>query len=293
VPPLRFSPLHHSSEVDPLTGNFEKLTICRRCILPDTFPGISFDDQGICSHCRREEKKAARAPGRKADYRRRLDDARALAERIISQRAAGREYFCVGYDFFWQARAFSVPEYTPNMIVSSFAGQAFLDLYEIDADGKWLSLALDIGRFIEKELLLRDSGDEVVFGYIPGETTVVHNVNLLAAAYFARLSLHSGEEAHRRDSSTKQNREFMKLLQEIRTNVPLIISSTPDISLLDKDFRAFFLDAYIIALGKISVGGIIIEVSPPSIALYNAMKKKEHKRRKERFLKVINEFKRM
>jgi hypothetical protein len=225
--------------------------------------------------------------------RRRLDDARALAERIISQRAAGREYFCVGYDFFWQARAFSVPEYTPNMIVSSFTGQAFLDPYEIDADGKWLSLALDIGRFIEKELLLRDSGDEVVFGYIPGETTVVHNVNLLAAAYFARLSLHSGEEAHRRDSSTKQNREFMKLLQEIRTNVPLIISSTPDISLLDKDFRAFFLDAYIIALGKISVGGIIIEVSPPSIALYNAMKKKEHKRRKERFLKVINEFKRM
>jgi predicted PP-loop superfamily ATPase len=57
-----------------LTGNFEKPTICRRCILPDTFPGISFDDQGICSHCRREEKKAARAPGRKADYRRRLDD---------------------------------------------------------------------------------------------------------------------------------------------------------------------------------------------------------------------------
>lgn len=26
---------------------------CTRCILPETFPGISFDDQGVCNHCRR------------------------------------------------------------------------------------------------------------------------------------------------------------------------------------------------------------------------------------------------
>jgi len=52
-------------------GNFK---ICRRCILPATFPGIRFDDQGICNHCRREEKKAARVPEKKAFYRQRLDD---------------------------------------------------------------------------------------------------------------------------------------------------------------------------------------------------------------------------
>ncbi len=127
-----------------------------------------------------------------------LDDARELAGRIVSQRAPGREYFCVGYDFFWEARAFSVPEFTPNMIASTFTGQAFLDLHETGSGEEWLSLALDIGRFIENELLLRDSGDEVVFGYIPGERAVVYNVNLLAAAFFARLFLHSGEEAHRR-----------------------------------------------------------------------------------------------
>jgi hypothetical protein len=28
-----------------------KYTLCSRCILPHTFPGIEFDEQGICNHC--------------------------------------------------------------------------------------------------------------------------------------------------------------------------------------------------------------------------------------------------
>ena len=40
------------------------MTICSRCVLPDTFPGISFDEEGVCNYCRnipvpdRAEKKA-------------------------------------------------------------------------------------------------------------------------------------------------------------------------------------------------------------------------------------------
>ncbi len=29
------------------------MKICTRCVLPETFPGISFDDEGVCSECRR------------------------------------------------------------------------------------------------------------------------------------------------------------------------------------------------------------------------------------------------
>ena len=25
---------------------------CTKCVLPETIPGISFDAQGVCSHCR-------------------------------------------------------------------------------------------------------------------------------------------------------------------------------------------------------------------------------------------------
>lgn len=28
------------------------MNLCARCILPDTFPGIKLDDEGICNHCR-------------------------------------------------------------------------------------------------------------------------------------------------------------------------------------------------------------------------------------------------
>ncbi len=28
------------------------MQICNKCILPDTFPGISFDNEGICNFCR-------------------------------------------------------------------------------------------------------------------------------------------------------------------------------------------------------------------------------------------------
>lgn len=50
-----------------------EVRICTRCILPETFPGISFDEEGVCNHCRREEKALAKSPGKKASYRDRLD----------------------------------------------------------------------------------------------------------------------------------------------------------------------------------------------------------------------------
>jgi len=127
-----------------------------------------------------------------------LHDARTLAEVIISQKAPDRDYLCVGYDFFWEAKAFSVPEFTPNMIVSSFTGQALLDLHVTDEDGRWLEYALQIGEFIEKELIVFESGDEMVFGYIPGERARVHNVNLMGARFFARLHSITGDERYKR-----------------------------------------------------------------------------------------------
>jgi hypothetical protein len=129
-----------------------------------------------------------------------LEDAYELAGIILSQRAAGRDYFCAGYDFFWQAKAFSVPEFTPNMVVSTFAGHAFLDLYGIDGDRRWLEYALGVGRFVDEELKLFESDDEAAFGYLPGERAVVHNVNLMGSAFFARLFSITGDGEYRKRS---------------------------------------------------------------------------------------------
>jgi len=48
--------------------------LCQKCILPETFPGIKFDEEGICNYCRREASAVAKAPTRKAAYRQRLDE---------------------------------------------------------------------------------------------------------------------------------------------------------------------------------------------------------------------------
>ena len=49
------------------------MKLCTNCILPERFPGIHFDDHGVCNHCRREEAVIAAAGQKKAEYRGRLD----------------------------------------------------------------------------------------------------------------------------------------------------------------------------------------------------------------------------
>lgn len=56
------------------TKPINSLRLCTHCILPETFPGICFDSEGVCNHCRREEKALQKSSERKASYRGRLDD---------------------------------------------------------------------------------------------------------------------------------------------------------------------------------------------------------------------------
>ncbi|RJQ17675.1 MAG: hypothetical protein C4560_08150 [Nitrospiraceae bacterium] len=42
--------------------------ICARCILPETFPGITFNAQGVCSHCRQFEGKSTKLGQDKKKY---------------------------------------------------------------------------------------------------------------------------------------------------------------------------------------------------------------------------------
>jgi uncharacterized Zn finger protein (UPF0148 family) len=73
------------------------LIICNKCILPVTFPGIKFDGQVICNHCRREESAAAKAPDKKEKYRKRLDQLvndikdKALSYDVIMAYSGGKD----------------------------------------------------------------------------------------------------------------------------------------------------------------------------------------------------------
>ena len=55
------------------------MVICKRCILPETFPGVKFDERGVCNHCRQEESLLGKTPDKRTEYRQKLDS---LIEKI-------------------------------------------------------------------------------------------------------------------------------------------------------------------------------------------------------------------
>lgn len=45
--------------------------LCTKCVLPSTFPGISFNDEGVCNHCQKFETFKT-TPAERAEYKLRL-----------------------------------------------------------------------------------------------------------------------------------------------------------------------------------------------------------------------------
>src|SRR6185437_4217309 len=68
-----------------------------------------------------------RAPQFAPDNSRELLDQ--LCERLEALRSPGASYWCWGYSFPWQGRSLLVPRWTPNLVCTSFAATAYLDLY--------------------------------------------------------------------------------------------------------------------------------------------------------------------
>jgi hypothetical protein len=95
--------------------------------------------------------------------------------------------FCWGYNFHWQARDFLAPQGTPNIICTTFAGSAFLDAFEHFHENDYLDIAVQAGYFLLNGLQITTNREGICFSYTPRDREQVHNANLLAAAFLARL----------------------------------------------------------------------------------------------------------
>lgn len=60
------------------------MKICKRCILPETFPGIRFDEEGVCNFCRDFKGKSSLAES-KEKYRKKFED--------LLEKHRGRSYY--------------------------------------------------------------------------------------------------------------------------------------------------------------------------------------------------------
>jgi len=125
------------------------------------------------------------------------DDAtiHALTDDLIATRSKGQSYSCWGYSFDWQTRGYLVPEGSPNIICTTFAGNALLDVWEESKRQDCLDHAVSASHFLI-ERLNDDLGDEeACFNYTPISTSRIHNANLLGAAYVARVAVAVGDKS--------------------------------------------------------------------------------------------------
>lgn len=121
----------------------------------------------------------------------------ALADRILELRSPGQKQFCWGYNFDWQTRSYLVPRFTPNIICTTFAGNALLDAYDLSGRGDLLDAALSAGDFVLNGLHRSGESDSFCFSYTPLDRGRVHNANFLGAALLARLHCYRASDEFR------------------------------------------------------------------------------------------------
>ena len=92
-----------------------------------------------------------------------------------------------GYHFDVQTRFFFYGRDTPNTIATSFAAQALLDGCALLEDPSWREPAARAAAFLERQMLVED-GERCFFRYVPHDTKLIHNANLLACAVLARAA---------------------------------------------------------------------------------------------------------
>ncbi|MGZ4886188.1 MAG: hypothetical protein ACXVJK_00600 [Candidatus Aminicenantales bacterium] len=119
-----------------------------------------------------------------------------MAGKLLALRSPGRPYSCWGYNFDWQQRSALVPKASPNIICSTFAGNALLDAYERSPEPSWLSAAVSAAEFILHDLFWREGGSKACFNYTLVGRDEVHNANLLGAAFLCRVGRISGEKKY-------------------------------------------------------------------------------------------------
>lgn len=115
-----------------------------------------------------------------------------LVESLVASRSPGYHGNCWGFNFDWQDVTRFSRSGLPTVVVSSFVGNALLDIYGITGREDHLDLAAGIVDFILRDLSVFEDGDGICYSYTPIDRHVVHNASMMAAAFMARVSSLTG-----------------------------------------------------------------------------------------------------
>ena len=146
-----------------------------------------------------------------------------MVEQLAAHRSPDTPRWCWGYSFPWQTRTKVVPRGTPNLVCTIFVGNALLDAHEARREAGCLEMALGAAEYILQDLYWCEGTELAGFAYpLPSMRQQIHNANLLAAAFFCRVSALSGEGRFRepafevaRFSAAKQRNDGSWLYGEL------------------------------------------------------------------------------
>lgn len=133
-----------------------------------------------------------------------LEGIRFLARALYAARLQGSRGTAWGYSFPWANRSFAAPANTPNVVCTCFAGQAWLQLWQVFGE-RWpdllpespLALAGQACAFILNDLNRHEEEDRLCFSYTPLDRRFLHNTNLLAASLLAETAAPLGRDDFR------------------------------------------------------------------------------------------------
>jgi len=117
-----------------------------------------------------------------------------LVNYLLKNNSRGYSGYCWGFNFNWQDVNRYAKKWTPTIVVTSYVGNSFLDLYEITKDEKYLKIANGICNFILKDLNITKTEEGICLSYTPIDKQMVHNANCLGAAFLSRVYSFTKEE---------------------------------------------------------------------------------------------------
>jgi hypothetical protein len=113
---------------------------------------------------------------------------RKAIHRLETLRCSRFEEACWSYHFDVQTRVFFYARTEPNTIATAFVGLGLLDAHELAGEQRALALARSAGEFFIRHVPQTFTGSGAYFGYLVGDTTPIHNANMLVCALLARLA---------------------------------------------------------------------------------------------------------
>jgi hypothetical protein len=180
----------------------------------------------------------AQALGSQKYYRRAVHFLEVLQE----SRCPGYDHYCWGYPFDWETRGGTMRAGTPLITTLPYAYEAFLQVYQIDRDRKWLAIMESIAEHAHKDyhdVITSEDASSCSYNPDPDDPCGVIN----ASAYRAFLLTQAGLDFSREDYRRVADRNLNFVLESQNADGSWYYSTDGERDFVDHFHTCFVLKA--------------------------------------------------